>query len=113
MEFQNFIKCFKESKAAVKPKYPQSVEDVYNAFKMITDEDMKAALTLSEKQLKDEADVLIGCFCEVQFPDYSAVDEIFGLYMRERVIMRRITQLRRAVLEHLAFVDEHFTPQGK
>lgn len=116
MELRNFIKRFKESKAEEKPfseKYPQRVEDVFNAVKMLTDEDMNAALTFSKEQLEDATAELFATFCEVDFPIYSAYEKIGGLYMRERVIMHKIKELLRAVLEYLAFVDEHFTPKSK
>lgn len=113
MKLRNLTKRLKKSKTAEQTKYPQRVEDVYKAVKMLTDEDMEAALRFSKEQLEDATEELTETFCEAHFPIYSAYEKIGGLYMRERVIVHKIKELRRAVFEYLAFVDKHFTPKSK
>lgn len=113
MEFQNFIKCFKESKAAVKPKYPQSVEDAFNVIKTITDEDMRESLILAEEKHEDVFADLTETFNAGFRPIFSAYDKINGIYMRDRLAIEKLSELRLAVLELLDFQNEHFTPQGK
>lgn len=116
MKLRNFIKRLKKAKAEEKPysgEYPQSVEDAFNVIKTITDEDMRESLILAEEKHEDVFADLTETFNAGFRPIFSAYDKINGIYMRDRLVIEKLSELRLAVLELLDFQNEHFTPQGK
>lgn len=117
MKLRNLTKRLKKSKTAEQTKYPQRVEDVYKAVMMLTDEDLIESFDLSQEQHENVYGDLIGGFNEGFRPIpilYRAHDEISGLYMRERVFIYKLAELRLAAIEHRDFLDEHFiTSKGK